>query len=129
MAVAAAACPHSGCLQDFWVLPTCGLSVVLKLQATCYLNKLPPSFAKEDRILVADCMLATGGTLLQARKSKEACCVACCTLAWDHTVDNCACPMHFFFVCKMVTLPSQVLDELISRGAAPEMIRVVRWGA
>lgn len=53
------------------------------LEATCYLNKLPPSFAKEDRILVADCMLATGGTLLQ------------------------------------------VLDELISRGAAPEMIRVV----
>lgn len=33
------------------------------LQARCYLNKLPPSFAKEDRILISDPMLATGGTM------------------------------------------------------------------
>lgn len=37
------------------------------VQASCYLNKLPPSFDQTDHILVADCMLATGGTLLQAR--------------------------------------------------------------
>ena len=30
------------------------------LQATSYLNKLPKSFSKEDKILVADPMLATG---------------------------------------------------------------------
>jgi uracil phosphoribosyltransferase len=35
------------------------------LEATCYLNKLPPSFSPEDRILVSDPMLATGGTLDQ----------------------------------------------------------------
>ncbi|KAI3434443.1 hypothetical protein D9Q98_002520 [Chlorella vulgaris] len=35
------------------------------LEASCYLNKLPPSFTAEDRILVSDPMLATGGTLMQ----------------------------------------------------------------
>ncbi|EFN51808.1 hypothetical protein CHLNCDRAFT_27683, partial [Chlorella variabilis] len=35
------------------------------LEASCYLNKLPPSFGPEDRILVSDPMLATGGTLAQ----------------------------------------------------------------
>lgn len=30
-------------------------------QATCYLNKMPPSFSPQDRILVSDPMLATGG--------------------------------------------------------------------
>ena len=30
-------------------------------QASCYLNKLPASFGPEDRILVSDIMLATGG--------------------------------------------------------------------
>lgn len=34
------------------------------LQATSYLNKLPSSFSPEDRILVADPMLATGGTVM-----------------------------------------------------------------
>lgn len=33
---------------------------VADLQATSYLNKLPKSFSREDRILVADPMLATG---------------------------------------------------------------------
>lgn len=33
---------------------------VVCLQATSYLNKLPSSFSPEDRILVADPMLATG---------------------------------------------------------------------
>lgn len=33
-------------------------------QATCYLNKLPPSFTAEDRILVSDPMLATGARSL-----------------------------------------------------------------
>lgn len=34
------------------------------LQATSYLNKLPKQFSPEDRILVADPMLATGGTVV-----------------------------------------------------------------
>lgn len=34
------------------------------LQASSYLNKLPKSFDKEDKILVADPMLATGGTVV-----------------------------------------------------------------
>ncbi|DBA87470.1 TPA: hypothetical protein ACH3X1_004509 [Trebouxia sp. C0004] len=34
------------------------------LQATSYLNKLPKSFTAEDHILVADPMLATGGTMV-----------------------------------------------------------------
>lgn len=32
----------------------------LLVQASSYLNKLPKSFSKEDKILVADPMLATG---------------------------------------------------------------------
>lgn len=36
------------------------LSLLCGLQATSYLNKLPSSFSPEDRILVADPMLATG---------------------------------------------------------------------
>ena len=35
------------------------------LVATPYLNKLPPSLAPDDLILVADTMLATGGTMAQ----------------------------------------------------------------
>ena len=35
----------------------------MSLQATSYLNKLPKSFTAEDRILVADPMLATGTSL------------------------------------------------------------------
>lgn len=35
------------------------------LEATAYLNKLPNSFAPDDRILVTDIMLATGGTMLK----------------------------------------------------------------
>lgn len=49
------------------------------LQATCYLNKLPPSFSPEDRILVSDPMLATG------KPGVDGCCHtaawACCN-AW-----------------------------------------------
>lgn len=36
------------------------------LMATQYLNKLPATLSPEDRILVADPMLATGGTIVQA---------------------------------------------------------------
>ncbi|KIZ03617.1 uracil phosphoribosyltransferase [Monoraphidium neglectum] len=35
------------------------------LQATAYLNKLPQRLSPEDRILVTDPMLATGGTMLK----------------------------------------------------------------
>lgn len=35
------------------------------LEATCYLNKLPATLSAEDRILVSDPMLATGGTIAQ----------------------------------------------------------------
>lgn len=37
------------------------------LQASSYLNKLPPSFSPEDIIIVTDPMLATGGTMMQVR--------------------------------------------------------------
>uniref|UniRef100_A0A1D2A0D3 uracil phosphoribosyltransferase n=1 Tax=Auxenochlorella protothecoides TaxID=3075 RepID=A0A1D2A0D3_AUXPR len=53
------------------------------LVATPYLNKLPASFTPEDRILVTDPMLATGGTM------------------------------------------RQVIQDLVDRGAAPGMIRIV----
>lgn len=53
------------------------------LQPREYLNKLPASFGPEDRILVSDPMLATGGTI-----------------------------MH-------------VLQDIVSRGASPSMIRVL----
>ncbi len=36
-------------------------------QASWYLNKLPPTFAPTDRIMVSDPMLATGGTIVQVR--------------------------------------------------------------
>lgn len=36
------------------------------LQSTCYLNKLPESFAPETRILISEPMLATGGTIMSA---------------------------------------------------------------
>eukprot|EP00887_Chlorella_sp_A99_P004099 scaffold23.g4099.t1 len=35
------------------------------LEATCYLNKLPRRFSPDDRVLVSDPMLATGGTIAQ----------------------------------------------------------------
>lgn len=36
------------------------------LAASCYLNKLPATFAPETRILVLDPMLATGGSIMSA---------------------------------------------------------------
>ena len=36
---------------------------LLAVQPTSYLNKLPKSFSPEDRILVVDPMLATGGSM------------------------------------------------------------------
>ncbi|KAG1664561.1 hypothetical protein FOA52_009444 [Chlamydomonas sp. UWO 241] len=53
------------------------------LEATPYLNKLPAKFDADDRILVTDIMLATGGTMLK------------------------------------------VIDDMVSRGASPENIRIV----
>ena len=38
----------------------------LKTQPSEYLNKLPESFSPEDKVLVTDPMLATGGTLMHA---------------------------------------------------------------
>lgn len=35
------------------------------LRATAYLNKLPARLSPEDRVLVCDVMLATGGTIVQ----------------------------------------------------------------
>ncbi|KAK9813260.1 hypothetical protein WJX72_011584 [[Myrmecia] bisecta] len=35
------------------------------LEAIAYLNKLPQRFAADDRVLIADAMLATGGTIVQ----------------------------------------------------------------
>lgn len=35
------------------------------LEASWYLNKLPASFAEDDRVLVSDPMMATGGTMVQ----------------------------------------------------------------
>lgn len=35
------------------------------LVASPYLNKLPPALSPDDRILIADTMLATGGTMAQ----------------------------------------------------------------
>ncbi len=36
------------------------------LQPSCYLNKLPDKFAPDTRIIIAEPMLATGGTIMQA---------------------------------------------------------------
>ncbi|NEP90429.1 MAG: uracil phosphoribosyltransferase [Okeania sp. SIO2C2] len=36
------------------------------LEPSCYLNKLPPQFATNVRVLICDPMLATGGTIMQA---------------------------------------------------------------
>ena len=36
------------------------------LEATMYLNKLPAQFAEDQRVLISDPMLATGGTMVQA---------------------------------------------------------------
>ncbi|NEP39691.1 MAG: uracil phosphoribosyltransferase [Okeania sp. SIO2G4] len=36
------------------------------LEPSCYLNKLPPQFAPNARVLICDPMLATGGTIMQA---------------------------------------------------------------
>jgi uracil phosphoribosyltransferase len=36
------------------------------LEASCYLNKLPPQFAPETRVAIAEPMLATGGTIMTA---------------------------------------------------------------
>lgn len=35
------------------------------LEASAYLNKLPPKLSSDDRVLVVDVMLATGGTVVQ----------------------------------------------------------------
>lgn len=34
------------------------------LEVSCYLNKLPPQFAPETRVLISEPMLATGGTIM-----------------------------------------------------------------
>jgi hypothetical protein len=39
----------------------------LCVQATSYLNKLPAQFQPDDLVLVADPMLATGGTMMQVQ--------------------------------------------------------------
>jgi hypothetical protein len=54
------------------------------LQATSYLNKLPAQFQPDDLVLIADPMLATGGTMMQVRA------VAGCSL--------CPCPVVGSFV-------------------------------
>jgi uracil phosphoribosyltransferase len=36
------------------------------LQASCYLNKLPPQFDPQTRVLIPEPMLATGGTIISA---------------------------------------------------------------
>lgn len=36
------------------------------LEATCYLNKLPPTFAPDTRVIVSEPMLATGGSIMTA---------------------------------------------------------------
>jgi uracil phosphoribosyltransferase len=36
------------------------------LQPSCYLNKLPDKFDADTRIIIAEPMLATGGTIMQA---------------------------------------------------------------
>ncbi len=126
-----------GQLQHASSLPACKLLLMSPpfaegdLQATCYLNKLPPSFAKEDRILVADCLLATGGTLSQARCCREICCSACCVLTCRYFATlNGQMPSSLFLTLIGCFYPNwQVLDDLVSRGADPGMIRVVRWVA
>jgi hypothetical protein len=42
-------------------------------QATSYLNKLPKQLSPEDKILITDPMLATGGTMLQVGGRWSAC--------------------------------------------------------
>jgi len=41
------------------------------LEASMYLNKLPEKFSSEDKILVCDTMVATGGTLVQLLQELE----------------------------------------------------------
>jgi len=36
------------------------------LQASCYLNKLPPRFDSQTRVLIVDPMMATGGSIMSA---------------------------------------------------------------
>ncbi len=36
------------------------------LENSCYLNKLPPQFAPDTRVLILDPMLATGGSIMRA---------------------------------------------------------------
>ncbi len=36
------------------------------LEVSCYLNKLPPQFGPETRVLISEPMLATGGTIMAA---------------------------------------------------------------
>lgn len=36
------------------------------LEVSCYLNKLPPQFAPQTRVLISEPMLATGGTIMAA---------------------------------------------------------------
>ncbi len=38
------------------------------LEASCYLNKLPPAFSPDDLIIITDPMLATGGTIVKVRR-------------------------------------------------------------
>jgi len=54
---------------DTWPMVPKPLSVQRDLdtfQASWYLNKLPESFAPDDRVLISDPMMATGGTMVKA---------------------------------------------------------------
>lgn len=52
----------------------CTLTRMCKMQARAYLNKLPTTIAADDRVLIADPMLATGDTSI----SHESMLIWCC---------------------------------------------------
>ncbi len=62
----------SRCTRSTKFVLFCSVSLkflLLVTQASCYLNKLPKSFAPDDLILITDPMLGTGGTMMQVGAS------------------------------------------------------------
>lgn len=107
------------------------------LQAKAYLNKLPATFSESDLILVADPMVATGGTMLQVgarvwadarggrgggRKQQRP---AGPNGTWSAAAPVCALCPHLLHARLRAFAHRQVLADIVGRGADPANIRVV----
>ncbi len=94
-----------------------------RAQRRSYLNKLPSRFDEDDRVIITDPMLATGGTILQVCAG-----LGCTGALWVRALGACRPAVRAVptdagspWVCG----GAQVVDDIVARGAKPENIRII----